>query len=564
MSVITATFTTAGGSVSAWSAQTPPVFDPAWIVAGGAIPAAPTTLWHVSPTGTPSPGIANGSRAAPYSAAQMFMGVLGQPYALISTMPAYFSNALGAHIAGGSASSPVKPGHGIVLIADPVTGNAAFGNLLLQAQFGTVTAPGLNNGTNFIWVMQDPDVTLATFTLIAGAGWIFHGLDFVSDQADMPQADRVFDQMVLGGPLLNIIVANCSFQSRTPFSNLTAAEAIASGPVYGINLEANYGATPAVVTQYVTFANNTFFHVQNGICFAGSQVNGGPNALNHVRACYNECSQHLFDGIDWNACFLEIDHNYIHDRLNGGVSYHPDFLQGQPWNSSHTTVGWMNEINIHHNVGVLITVPGLIWESSSSANVSQGMDYWNGSPTNVTFANNLVLTSINGIALYGGTGLVVENNTVLNLGLYPATNPAITIYLQSSSEVPTGGNSAPQNITVNNNLGNQITIADAAINWTASGNVVIQSGVPASTMAARIDYAVTVGGATKDDWVVGTPNPIGTVSALTPAQVFTKWDPVNFVFDTTPVAGLPPYIAPGLGAPPWSNTAPRSANWPFK
>ena len=233
---LTATFAAADGSTKAATFPLPPVFDPAWVVAGGAVRPRPPRFQGTSRRpATPASGVANGSRTAPYSAAQVFGGVLGQPYALIATMPPYYNNAAKASFKGGSATSPIQPGHGIVLIADPVTGNTGFGNLTLQAEFGAVTAPGLSEQRRELHLDHagPRGHAVDVSTLIAGEGWVFYGLNFVSDQADMPQTDRVFNQMVLEGPLQNIVVANCSFAPRTPFSSLTPTQAIASAPVYG-------------------------------------------------------------------------------------------------------------------------------------------------------------------------------------------------------------------------------------------------------------------------------------------------------------------------------------------
>ncbi len=211
-------------------------------------------------------------------------------------------------------------------------------------------------------------------------------------------------------------------------------------------------------SSYVTLSNNKI-HDISGV---GIFLNGCSSTVSNVTLLKNEISHGAHDGIDlWcNTDTIIIDGNYVHDLQPDASADHVDMIQ------AYGSAGTSNK--------------NVVIRNNRASNIQEGILFKDFPTTNITIENNTLFTGGPwDIYLFSTTGAVVRHNTAAAINFDATT----------------------KNITLQNNIANQIAVLNGSTTFTTRGYNLIGGWVGLSSSTGDITGAPTyVGGNNPTSW----------------------------------------------------------------
>jgi hypothetical protein len=222
----------------------------------------------------------------------------------------------------------------------------------------------------------------------------------------------------------------------------------------------------------------------------------------------NEIDHFGDDGIDYGASNITITRNYIHDAMDWNISAHMDGMQGYP--------GSFTNVLIDSNRIIREADPNLPFPT-----YLQAIDAFDGDWTNLTVANNVVVTRDCWGIDYGGVhGGKIINNTVVSDDLTPARcYPLIAVGEKTHQGSPS------HDVVIRNNLSNGLSIFESDSSMVMDHNI-------CSGIEGKCAILPTVNG--KSQWGIFKPCVYGDhniIDARGNDSEFLNFDPAKFVFD---------------------------------
>jgi hypothetical protein len=418
-----------------------------------------------------------------------------------------------------NTSAPIQAGDTVYLMS----GN--HGPVTIQGYNGvTPTLVGFNN-SSFITIAAAPGQTpvLSQLSILGGSKWVFRGLTIQSlnntgsfTGGGTSGAD--FWLVRLLGPHSDIVLDGNNLSSTTgAVANSWSISDWLTKRASGIK---DYQGNCIAVT------NNNLQYIGFGISTQSST---------NVNVSSNKIDTFADDGIDYGSSNLQMVGNTITNSVEDGDGYHRDGMQGQPVLSTMT----INNVVIRSNTVIRIANPSLLHPG-----YLQGIDAFDGLWTNVTVANNTVVTdATQGISLYGVTGasvtsniLVGDSGKVLPCGGLTFSQCQAKSVIYDTSTVPQmvimpSKTAAPsRNVTLTNNYVTGFGVDVGTVNPTISNNLCILTAGKC-TMTFPINGVKTSHGA---PGVYGNNNVISIYSA---SQLFTTFDTVGMHYNFTVLPG---------------------------
>ena len=318
--------------------------------------------------------------------------------------------------------------------ANKTTGAVHAGDLiyLLSGNHGSVTLSGANvQNTDFITIQAAPQLTpvLNQLTVTNGSNWVFSGLSLTTPST-IPQH---YHLAFLSG-CSNIIFTRNKLSSASTVRGWTPQDWMTSVAYRGVYCSGNN----------ITISYNTLYFVRFGITTEGDNVVVNGNLID----CFAD------DGIDFTSTNTVITRNSIinhYGHLNDGN--HNDFIQGWPAGSEP-----LHNILIDRNTVLYSTneYPYIIpsFSSGIEGEIIQGISIFDGTTTNLTATNNVIVDSAyHGLAFYGLSNSVIANNTLYN---------SATQYESWVGVFPQGSIN-PSNVIVRNNLSPNFNLAKVGV-----------------------------------------------------------------------------------------------------
>lgn len=386
----------------------------------------------------------------------------------------------------GSLSAIVNAG--LINGQDTTSGKVHAGDLiyLKTGNHGAVSLWTAGNrkfaNTDFITIQALPgnQPLIESLYLLFSSKWVFRGITFnnpvnyvqVKDHklADIEHCNNIiFDA--------NILQSSPYFLrwSPTDWENLSAAWAIFCN-----------GSTNC------TISNNLIKAVENGIFLDGDSLLCTGNKIDYFAN----------DGIDFTAHNTVISLNRITNHYGlWETGLHPDAMQGWvAWYDTFVENVTIDKNTIINSTGAYSTVPPI--PTGIGDDAMQGISIFTGDWRNITVTNNVVVASSwTGISLFGITGGLVANNTVIQQGQYKVW---LGIF-------PRDNGTPSSNVVVRNNIANDYNL-------------------PATGVTA--DHNLTFNKRTYPAWQSNIP-------AADPTTVFVKYDPTRASYDFNLKTGSP-------------------------
>src|SRR6185312_15532032 len=492
-------------------------------------------VWYVDPVNgkTPADG-GDGSKTAPWNSLQGVVGSTRQPgysHPMLSTIPYdHYSrtNAEGKRIyADGQSSDPtrVQPGDEILLMS------GQYGDVYI----GTYGASTTNTG--FVTIAAAPGQTpvLATLTVSAANKWRFQHLWVqslpkgpgktraiaVSDRGpSFPTSDIIFESIVVGSP--------------ESVDDWTQAQWIANAHWMGFSA---LSSPDGINTKCVSFTGGRIYGARYAAGLFSHDSVFSHNTIDHFGD----------DGLDYGANGLIIADNYVHDNLDIGDGNHPDCMQGflgpinratAPKNAKGVSYTAYSNVVIERNRCIRQTDPNLKFPFEL-----QGIDAFDSDWTNLTVANNVVVTSAcRGIGYASVHGGKIINNTVLDDGSNVGTkNPAGKVVCQPWIGVgdATHEGLPSTDAIVRNNIGVAYRMEKGAPIVTMDHNICLATN-------GKGQFITSVNGRWKIDTRPGQYGDHNIIERRGAAAMFVDFDPAKFAFD---VRLKPDAPAIGFGNP---------------
>jgi hypothetical protein len=281
---------------------------------------------------------------------------------------------------------------------------------------------------------------------------------------------------------------------------------------------------------YTTCISMTDSHIENVRTGAGLAANNSLFSLNQI--------DHFGDdGIDYAASNLAITRNNIHDDLDIGDGNHADAMQGVIGpHAPGVAVNHFQNILIDSNLVTRQTDPKLAFPT-----YLQGIDAFDSDWTNLTVANNVVVTSACwGIGYASLHSSKIINNTVVDDGSDAGTkNPAGKVICRPAVAVGDKTHEGPSSndVIIRNNIASGLTIYNTDPNMMMDHNICL-------TIEGRCGILTYVDG--KPKWGVYKPGEYADHNIIErrgAAGMFVSFDPAKFVYDLRLRPG-----APAIGA----------------
>jgi len=491
-------------------------------------------VWYVDPVNgkTPADG-GDGSKAAPWNSLQGVVGSAKQPgYSrpMLSTIPYDHAqlNAEGKRLyADGPSNDPsrVQPGDEILLMS------GQYGDVSIGIYGASATNPA------FVTIAAAPGQTpvLATLTLSPAIMWRFQHLSvqsltknpgrsraiLVYDRGPaFPTSDIIFESMVVGSP--------------DKVDDWTRAQWIANAHWIGFATTSSPGGPN---TKCVSFTGGTIYGARFGVNLFSDNSIFSHNTIDHFGD----------DALDYAASNLIIADNYVHDNYDLADGNHPDCMQGflgpinratAPKNPKGAPYTAYSNVVIERNRCIRQTDPNLKYPFSL-----QGIDAFNSDWTNLTVANNVVVTSscwgIGYASVHGGK---IINNTVLDDGSNVGTkNAAGNImcrpWIAVGAESHEGLTS--NDVIVRNNIGVAYRMNSVGPSVTMDHNICLAIDGTCQIIDSR-------GGKVKVDSKPGRYGDHNIIERRGAAAMFVGFDPAKFAFDVSLKSGS---AAIGAGNP---------------
>jgi hypothetical protein len=489
-------------------------------------------VWYVDPVNgkTPADG-GNGSKTAPWNSLQGVVGSTRQPgYSrpMLSTVPYDHyphPNAQGKRIyADGPSSDParVQPGDEILLM------NGQYGDVYIGTYHIRTTNPA------FVTIAAAPGQTpvLASLTLSATNMWRFQHLSVQSlgknravvvvDQGpSFTASDIIFESTVIGSP--------------EDVDGWTQAEWIAKSHYSGFSA---LSSPDGLNTKCVSFTGGKIYGARFGVSLFSHNSVFSHNTIDHFGD----------DALDYAANNLIISDNYVHDNLDLGDGNHPDCMQGflgplnkatAPKDARGNSYTAYSNVTIVGNRCIRQTDPNLRFPFEL-----QGIDAFDSDWTNLTVANNVVVTSacwgIGYASVHGGK---IINNTVLDDGSEVGEkNGAGKVVCRPWLGVGDTTHEGLQSndVIVRNNITNSVRMDSTSPTVTIDHNIclVIQGACQFVTHSTN--------GKLKVVYKPGEYNGHNIIDRRGAQAMFVDFDPTKFVFD---VRLKPDALAIGAGNP---------------
>jgi hypothetical protein len=353
-------------------------------------------------------------------------------------------------------------GGGLKAIANPAVhlgdtfllASGNYGDLLLQGYYSSLE--GYDNKTQFLTIKAATGATpvFTSIHVLGAGGWVFQGLTVRQIVTNLPiRSYRALVQ--IQGDNHDIIFDGNTIQSAASVTAWTTQASWTANTADGIS----QGRADANGMKCLSITNNTISNVGNGI-----QTSHG----NYVFIKNNTLNYFIHDGIDYASNNLTIQHNMLTNRIDAGdgATTHPDFMQGQPPDSST-----YSNILIDSNIAIRQTDPNLPFAAQMNPTTNtQGIDEFDGNWANITVTNNVLVTSAtNGIAFSDVTGLTIANNIVLPDGV--GNWPELGVFLGKDGGFSTG-------VTIENNMTASLIVAQTmpSADVTVANNAVFLGG----------------------------------------------------------------------------------------
>jgi hypothetical protein len=414
--------------------------------AGCTAPTTSTTAhtWYVDPVN----GTATGDGSAEFPWKSLNDLIKGQYFA---NAPAYWDSVKKVMVKA-NPNGPIKSGDTILL------NTGEYGDIEIRGSSGTAAGLIGFNNTDFITIAAAPGQTphLHSLALLGGTKWVFRGLTITDNDAVAPYRGALF---YMGGEYKDIILDNNTLGTTNDTSKWTMKEWNTN--VFNA-ISIHNGSEP--YAKCVAITNNKIKNVRFGIGFGS----------NYTLVKGNSVDYFADDGIDIAGSHLLIENNFITNSVENGDGFHRDGIQGQQ-------LGDQTDVIINQNMVIRQT-----GDSNPFPGGLQGISSFDGTLSNFTISNNLVITnSPQGIAWYGVKNLTITHNTLLMDNGRAISCPATggytacaTATVQPTSPWPPTINVSasktgvhPDNVLVAYNITTHLAIDPLATNVTYTGNI---------------------------------------------------------------------------------------------
>jgi Right handed beta helix region len=487
-------------------------------------------VWYVDPVHgkTPAEG-GNGYQAAPWNSLQGVVSSTPPPgYArpLLSSIPYRHPQpqaGTGQRIFADQAGAIVQPGDEILLMS------GQYGDIAVGI-YGTATT-----NSAFVTIAAAPGQTpvFASLRLWATNMWRFQHVSvqslakakqsrgiLVSDQGSLTTSDIIFEAMLVGAPENVDDWSQADWIAKAHYSGFSAI----SGP-------------NGIKTKCVSFTGGKIYGARYAVSLFSHNSVFSHNTIDHFGD----------DGLDYGANNLIISDNYVHDNLDIGDGNHPDCMQGflgpidratAPKNAKGVSYTAYANVVIERNRCIRQTDPNLKFPLGM-----QGIDAFDSDWTNLTVANNVVVTSACwGIAYASVHGGKIINNTVLDDGSGAGTkNPAGKVVCQPWIGVGDATHEGlPSNdVIVRNNIGVAYRMEKVSPIVTMDHNICL-------SVDGKGQIITYVNGKLKIDTRPGQYGDHNIIERRGPGAMFVNFDPAKYAFD---VRLKPGASAIGAGSP---------------
>jgi hypothetical protein len=439
----------------------------------------------------------------------------------------YVDAAHGKDTDNGSADHPWRSvaraiGPGGALAGDTV--------LLRDGQYGALRIENRDNA-DFITLAAAPfSHPVVSFVHFANAGkWMIRGLVVRSDLASLPGVNSGF--------LVNMRFANHDIiladdvVGADPDANWNRQDWLAHVPA-GVFVAGSPG-----VRGCVTLTGLTIRNVTTGIA---------ASRMDNVTIDHNVIDRFARDGIDYSGSHMVISNNRLTNRVDLGdaARFHPDFMQGQPFNAGRPDVESYTDVLIERNVAILELDPATPFAQMHAPDYGvQGIDEFDGKWTNVRILNNLVVThTYHGIGFYNLHDSVIANNTVLSANF---GDPRVVPWIGVFSAKAVYGGTPSSNVIIRNNITGSLRVDLASTDFHVDHNLILAAEHSPNQIVWPVDGQMV---SIKAPGAYGAAN---VISAAPLDQVFRKVDFQTRTFDFHPLRGGP---AQGTGT---DESAPR-------
>lgn len=353
----------------------------------------------------------------------------------------------------GSLSQIVNAG--MINGQDLTSGKIHAGDLiyLMNGNHGTVrlyaTTANKYKNTDFITIQAMPNhqPVVERLQVLYCSNWAFRGLSIRNPPLDVSGMNLAAlehsTNIIFDG---NTVVSSPNFASWSP-----ADWALYSAP-YGIYVNGSMNCT---------ISNNTVQGIENGILLDGDSHLCKSNRVDYFAN----------DGLEFTSHNTLITLNQITNHYGlWDTGLHADGMQG--WVAWYDT--YCDNVTIDKNIviastGAYSTIPAV--PTGVGNDILQGISIFDGDWRNVTVTNNAIAAANwHGLSLYGVTGAVIENNTVIQQGPYktwlgvfnrkdgtPSTNVIVRNNIANNYNLPATGVTIDHNLTFTKLTGTSAT-----------------------------------------------------------------------------------------------------------
>jgi hypothetical protein len=293
--------------------------------------------------------------------------------------------------------------------------------------------------TDFITIEADSGATprIATIIVANASKWIFRGL--LIEQVS-PPPKRTMAVSIANSD--SILIENCMIRPQSDVKEWTATEWSTLSPTYGVHMNR---------VPNSTVRNNRIYGVENGIA-----VNSPSTAV-----IGNTIDYFANDGIQFAGSDTLIQKNVISNHYAGwDDKMHHDGIQG--WPASFLEEKELHNITIDSNFVIASTgeyplIPPV--PTGEGDDYLQGISIFDGTSTNVTVTNNIVISAANhGMSFYGISKSTIANNTVICQSPKYAKVNWLAVY-------PSKKGGAPGEVTIVNNIANYLVVPEAGVTF---------------------------------------------------------------------------------------------------